>query len=431
MKQINVILIGAGGRGTGYSKIMHGLGGKFRIVGVAEPLEKRRQHIQQLWELDDSVCVANWQDLLAMPKMADLAIVATMDDIHRDPALAAIEKGYHLLLEKPVAQTPEECAEIALAAREKGVHVLVCHVLRYNYYFKTLKKLLMDGVVGEIMSIDHVEAVGNVHQSHSYVRGNWHSEKETTPMLLAKSCHDIDMLQWLLGKPCRRVQSFGSLTYFTEKNAPAGAPARCTDGCPVGDTCPYNAVTVYGDPTKRLYFRNACAKGIAKGEQATNEEIMESLRTTNYGRCVFRSDNDVVDHQIVNMEFEGGTTVAFTMNAFNQGGRHTRVYGTRGEIYKNMGEDSFTLFDFETREKTVIPFTKREESIAGGHGGGDEGIVIELYDYLCGTYNGFSAADITISVKNHLVTFAAEESRRTGAVVSVDEYFSRFGFEND
>jgi len=431
MKQIKVIVVGAGGRGRSYAKIMRSMPEKFQVVAVADPIAERRQFMQELWGLEDSACYPSWEALLAQPKMADLAVIATMDDMHREPALAAIEKGYQLLLEKPVAQTPEECAEIALAARKKGVNVLVCHVLRYNYYFKTLKKLLMDGVVGEIISIDHVEAVGNVHQSHSYVRGNWRSEKQTTPMLLAKSCHDIDMLQWLLQKPCRRVQSFGSLTHFTAANAPEGAPERCTDGCPVAAECPYNAVTVYHDTKKRIYFRNACAKGIAKGENATDEEIMEAIRTGSYGRCVYRCDNDVVDHQIVNMEFEGGTTVAFTMNAFNRGGRQTRIYGTKGEIYKNMNDDSFTLYTFADLQQTVIPFTKREESIAGGHGGGDEGIVIELYDYLTGNYTGFSAADINISVKNHLVTFAAEESRRTGTVVNVDEYFARFGFEND
>lgn len=431
MKQISVALIGAGDRGTTYSRIMHDNSEKFKIVAVAEPITARRESIKNLWNIPESECYESWKELLNKPRLADMVIVSVLDQLHKEAAFAAIEKGYQLLLEKPVAQTPEECADIARAAREKGVHVLVCHVLRYNHYFRTVKKLLMEGVVGDIVSIEHVEAVGNRHQSHSYVRGNWHSEKETTPMLLAKSCHDIDMIQWLMGKACKKVQSFGSLTYFTAKNAPAGAPERCIDGCPIEKECPYSALKLYYEDKDNLWFRTACTKGIAKSDVPTDEEVMEALKTTDFGRCVFRCDNDVVDHQTVNMEFEDGATASFSMNAFNAGGRYIRIFGTKGELYKNMEEDSVTVYTFRDKKKTVYHFTELNQDITGGHGGGDERIIAELYDFLCGTYTGVSAAEIDISVKNHLIAFAAEESRHAGTVVDVDEYFARYGFVND
>lgn len=432
MKKFSVILIGAGGRGTEYVKRMHSLPDKYEVIAVAEPLESCRRNIQQMFGLPDEMCFTTWEDILARPKFADLAIIGTMDNLHYDPAMKAIELGYHLLLEKPVAQTPQECADIALAAEKKGVSVLVCHVLRYAPFYKTLKKLLMDGTIGEVMSVIHVEAVGNVHQSHSYIRGDWHNEKEATPMLLAKSCHDIDILQWLLNKPCKKITSFGDLTYFKAENAPEGAPIRCADGgCPIADTCPYNCIKLYYDDKENAWFRRSCARTVSKNRRPTDEEVMQALQTTDYGLCVFHANNDVVDHQVVNMEFDGGTTVQFTMNAFNKGGRYIRLFGTKGEIFAYAADTEITVYTFEDKMTRKVPLELQEESILGGHGGGDDGIVLELYDYLSGNYTGYCAADISRSVKNHLLVFAAEKSRHNDTVESIDAYFKEFGMVND
>jgi len=288
----------------------------------------------------------------------------------------------------------------------------------------------MAGTIGEVLSVHHVEAIGNVHFSHSYVRGNWHCEGETTPMLLAKSCHDIDIIQWLLDKPCKRVQSFGSLTHFTKENAPEGAPIRCSDGgCPVGETCPYNCIKHYYD-FKTNPSRNNITVGISKNRQPTDDEVLQALQTTDYGLCVYHANNDVVDHQVVNMEFAGGATASFSVNAFNEGGRYIRLFGTKGEIYAFLKDPEITVYTFEDNQKRTVPVRKTEESIHGGHGGGDLGIIKELYDYLSGTYNGYRAANITISVKNHLIGFAAEQARNSGTVVDVDEFFRQHGFEN-
>ncbi len=430
--QYTAILIGAGMRGSTYTDIMLGMGDKFRVVGVAEPVEGRRNSIKNKHGVPDEACFTTWEDILARPKMADLAIISTMDDMHYAPAMKAIELGYDLLLEKPVAPTARECADIALAAREKGVKVLVCHVLRYSPFYKKVKELLMDGAVGRVMNILQVEAVGNLHQSHSYVRGNWHSEAETSPMLLAKCCHDLDIIQWLLDEPCEKVQSFGRLSWFAPENAPEGAPRRCIDGgCPVEASCPYNCRKLYYEDKDNSWFRTACTRGIAKGEVPTDEEVMTALRTTDYGLCVYRANNDVVDHQTVNMQFKSGANATLTMNAFNEGGRYIRIFGTEGELTAYMDGSSIDVYTFRDGRHRQIPILSAGESILEGHGGGDEGIVWELYDYLRGDYSGWCAADIGISVKNHLIGFAAEKSRREDTVEKLDAYMAAYGLVNE
>ncbi len=418
-KVLKVILIGAGSRGQTYTDLMKQTNGKFEVVGVAEPVEDRRNYIKGTWNLSDDVCFDDYKPLLALPKFADIAVIATMDRMHIEPAMLAIEKKYNLLLEKPVAPTPEECLEIEKCAKENNVKVLVCHVLRYTDFYKKLKQMIDDGMVGEVMSIHATECVGNIHQSHSFVRGNWGNSGESSPMILQKSCHDMDILQWLIGKKCKNVQSFGSLTYFTEKNAPSGSPEYCIDGCPQGDTCPYNAVKLYLDDKDNSWFRCTSSKKI----HPTDDDIKEVLKTTQYGKCVFKCNNNVVDHQVVNLEFDGGAVVSFNMCAFNAGGRVVRIMGTEGEI--NAAADSSTLdyYNFRTKEHTTIEITDKEvdESILGGHGGGDGGIVDALYKYISDGITDESTSEIDISVENHMIAFAAEQSRLSGQVVKPGE----------
>ena len=245
-------------------------------------------------------------------------------------------------------------------------------------------------------------------------------------MIVQKTCHDMDIIQWLLGKKCTRVHSFGSLSYFCEANAPEGAPERCTDGCPHADTCNYNAIKIYMEIKKGRSFAKTAAGG---KEVYTDEEMMERLRTTNYGKCVFHMDNDVVDHQTVNLEFEGGATVSFSMCAFNKGGRNIRIMGTGGELIGNMDEDFVTLYDFTTRETTKISVSDMavDDSIDGGHGGGDDGIIRALRDRLNGKTENVSFCTIEETCRNHLIAFAAEESRVTGKVIDLAEYEKKLG----
>ncbi len=431
MKQLTAIIIGAGGRGCAYAKEMKNLPEQFKIVAVAEPDPTRRKEFAENNNLPESACYNDWQSILEQPRLADIAVICTQDNAHYEPALKSIALGYQLLLEKPVAQTVKECVDIANAAKEAGVAVLVCHVLRYTPFFKRIKSIIEKGTIGDIMSIMHLEGVGNVHQSHSYVRGNWHSEAEATPMLLAKSCHDIDILQWLMDKPCKKVSSFGELTHFAPAYAPKGAPVRCADGgCPVADTCPYNCIKLYYDDKENSWFRRASTVGIAKSIPPSDEDVMTALKTTDYGLCVYQANNDVVDHQVVNMLFDGGATVNFSMNAFNEGGRSIRIFGTKGEITGNMADPTIDVYTFADLKHHTVSVEETEESILGGHGGGDGGIIRDFYEYLNGTYTGSSIAEIQTSVSNHLLTFAAEEARHTDTVVSVDDYFARNNFEN-
>ncbi|MBR6792751.1 MAG: Gfo/Idh/MocA family oxidoreductase [Clostridia bacterium] len=430
-RPLSVIVMGLGNRGSKYAKLMSVDPEHYNVVGVAEPDHARRDEIQEIFGLSDDVCFDSWDEILAQPKMADLAVIAMVDDMHYEPAMRAIELGYNLLLEKPVAPTAKECADIANAAKEKGVEVLVCHVLRYAPFYVKVKELLMEGIIGDVMSAEAVEGVEIIHQSHSYVRGNWHCEAESSPMLLAKSCHDLDILQWLLDKPCKKIQSFGALTHFTEANAPEGSPIRCADGtCPVRDTCIFNCIKMYHD-NERNHRRRIITKGIAKTPVPTNEEVMEALKTTDYGLCVYHANNDVVDHQTVNMVFEGDVTVTFNMNAFNKGGRYIRLFGTKGELYARAADTEITIRIYGQKEPVLVSVPKVEESIVGGHGGGDQGIIQELHQYMSGEYNGFRAANIHTSVRNHMLCFAAEESRHNDTVVRIDDYMKRYDLDNN
>lgn len=430
MKKYKVVLIGAGNRGFSYTNHMKEMDDKFEVVAVADPIPERREELRKIWNFPEEACYDSWEELLNQPRMADIAIISTMDNMHYHPAMQAIKAGYHLLLEKPVAQTVQECADIANAAREHHVKVLVCHVLRYTPFYMAVKRLAMEKVIGEIQSVIAVEAVGNIHQSHSYVRGDWHREDETTPMLLAKCCHDLDIIQWLLDKPCKKVSSFGDLSYFIPENAPTGAPKRCIDGgCPAEDTCPYNYKKIYFDNPATSWMRSAAARGYSDDMNPTDEAVMTGLKQTNFGACVYHANNDVVDHQVVNMEFADGATASLTMNAFNEGGRYIRLFGTKGELYANAADTEIKVFSFDTRETISVPVVETEESIAGGHGGGDYGIVKELYDYLSDTYTGYCAADIDTSVRNHMIGFAAEKARHDETVENVAVFSKKYGYD--
>lgn len=418
-KQLTAIVIGAGWRGKLYSNTMLAMPEQYKVVAVAEPVQSRREFVQEKHSLPDNMCFSDWKDLLSLGKIADIAVISTMDQDHLAPALQAISLHYDILLEKPVAPDPVSCERIAKAAEKEGVKIIVCHVLRYTPFFTTIKKLINQGVLGDVISINHEECVGNVHQSHSFVRGNWGNSQRSSCMLLQKSCHDLDILQWLIGKPCKKIQSFGTLSHFTRRNAPEGSPERCIEGCPHFDTCPYNAVKLYLEDKDNRWFRDSCTHQFF----ADDEMVEHALRTSEYGKCIYKCDNDVVDHQTVNMLFEDDITVTFTMCAFNKGGRYIHIMGTKGELWGalNSEEKPITVYDFETKTTQEYAVAGKE-GITNGHGGGDHGIVRALYDYLMGQYEGFSVSNIRTSVNNHMLVFAAEHSRKTGTVVDLEEY---------
>lgn len=233
MAKVKVAAVGAGNRMNAYSEYARIHPEEMEIVAVVEPNDVRREQYSRRFGIPVTACYSAWEDFLSLPKQADALFLCTPDSLHYQPAIRALEKGYDILLEKPIARTWEECAAIVAKARELNRIVSVCHVLRYHPYFVRLKEILESGVLGEIISVNHVEAVGIERMTHAFVRGLWRKEEETNPMILSKACHDLDLLVWLTGKKCTDVSSYGSLKWFCEKNAPQGSTERCIDGCAV------------------------------------------------------------------------------------------------------------------------------------------------------------------------------------------------------
>jgi len=421
MKQLSLVLMGGGDRGSSYLKFLTQKPECFKLVALAEPVKEKREYLRDLYNVPEDMCFESYDELLKLPKLADIAMICTQDKMHFEPAMKAIEKKYDLLLEKPVAPTPQECLKISEAAQKNGVKVLVCHVLRYTPFYKALKNFIEEGRLGEITNVMHIEGVGNVHMSHSFVRGNWRRSDESAPMILAKCCHDTDLLQWLVNEPCTKVQSFGTRSVFRSENAPEGAPKRCLDGCPHKDTCFYYAPSLYKIDTAEVQHFRAIA---ANKFDPTDEEVDEILKTSPYGRCVYYCDNDVVDHQIVNMQFGEDKHVTLTMSAFNKGGRVSTFMGTKGELRADMENQTLEFYDFATRKTSQVYEADKDfdQTIAGGHGGGDMGIMQDLYDYIANDKPSNSISDISVSCLSHLIAFAAEDSRLSNTVIDMDEY---------
>lgn len=410
MRPITAVVLGAGSRGDIYASYALAHPEELEIVAVAEPRPDRLRQFAEKHQLPPERCFTSWEALLAQPKLADAAFVCTMDDMHTAPALQALAQGYHILLEKPMSNSEEECRAIEAAAREADRVMAVCHVLRYTPFYQTIKALIDRGGIGQVCAVTQIENVGYWHQAHSFVRGNWRNSRETSPMLLQKSCHDMDILLWLVGRDCLRVSSFGSLRHFTAENAPAGAPARCLDGCPHSGSCPYYAPKIY------LTGKTGWPVDVVTTD-LTPAGIEKALREGPYGRCVYHCDNDVVDRQVVELEFDGGAVGSFVMTAFTADfSRQLKIMGTRGQIQADMGTKEIVLHPFG-QEAEVIPLDMGSE--ASGHGGGDFGLVRDFLTVL--RHGGESRSSARASLQSHLICFAAERSRLEGRVVELQQ----------
>jgi predicted dehydrogenase len=412
MKKVSVAVIGAGARGTVYANYSLLHKDELEITAVAEPNTERRQIFKDLHNIPNNMCFDSWEDMLSMPKLADAIIIATQDKMHFEPAVRSIKKGYHILLEKPMSVSPEECVLLGNLAKEYNKTFTICHVLRYTDFFSTLKKLLVSGRIGRLISIQHNENVGYWHQAHSYVRGNWRNSNESSPMILAKSCHDMDIMLWLAGADCVNLSSFGSLTHFRKENAPENCTERCIDGCPIERECPYSAVKVYLE-TNLDWPTNVITTDLSL------EGRKDALKHGPYGRCVYFCDNNVVDHQVVNLEFANEVTAAFTMCAFTKGSRTIKLMGTNGEIRGDMEKNEIEITDFTCYDKQEV--IKLEASLQG-HGGGDYKIMHDFVRLLQADNNSEALSSANISVQSHLMAFAAEEARVEKKVINMNEY---------
>jgi predicted dehydrogenase len=412
MKPVRLVIIGAGNRGSGYAGYALEHPERLRIVGVAEPRPYFRERLAQAHGIPPQNVFSDWRGLAERARLADGAIVATQDVLHVEPAVALAAKGYHLLLEKPMAPDPAGCRQIVEAVQAGDIIFSVCHVLRYTSYTVRLKALLEAGAIGEVVSLQRLEPVGYWHQAHSFVRGNWRSEAESAFMLLTKSCHDLDWIRYIMGVPCRAVSSFGALTHFRRENQPAGAADRCVR-CAVENECPYSAVKIYLGRVRAGHV--SWPVDVIAGP-VTEADVLAALEEGPYGRCVYACDNDVVDHQVVNLLFEGERTASFTMTAFTQAGyRRTRIFGTRGEL-EGDGE-RIQVHDFLTDRTEVHETAPAASAGLSGHGGGDYGVMDAFVRAVAHRDRSLILSGPEETLESHLMVFAAEQARRENRVV--------------
>lgn len=415
-RPVTAVTLGAGARGNVYGGFAENFPDELDIVGVAEPIPVRNERYAQKHNIVAENRFVTWEHVFERPKFADAVIISTPDNLHYGPCMAALKAGYDVLLEKPISPSEKECRDILALAKQTGRIVAVCHVLRYAPYFVKLRELIHTGAVGELVSIQHFEPIEHIHMSHSYVRGNWHDKNATTPIILAKSCHDLDILRWIVGKPCKQIVAMGNLKWFRQENAPAGSTDRCMNGCAVESACPYSAMKIYYRNRSWLYVFDLPAEKEKQGDA-----ILEYLRTTNYGRCVYRMDNNQEDHYVCSMEFDGGVTANFSMEAFTSyAGRRTRVMGSMGDIVGDM--ENFTLTDFRTGQTTVYDHTKINDVDHyrnSGHGGGDWRLVRDWIQAIAQHNPNLLTSTIDASIESHVMGFMAEQSRVTGKIETV------------
>lgn len=409
---VDLVVVGCGSRGTAYAGWAQRHPDRARVVAVADPRADRAEALARAHGLPREAVFGSWQELRAAGVSGDAVLVCTLDDEHVEPATAFLEDGWHVLLEKPMAPTLEECERIAAVADSAEGMLAVCHVLRYAPCTRLVKQLVSSGAIGEVMGVEHLEPVGWWHQAHSYVRGNWRRHDQTGSMLLAKSCHDLDWISHVVDQPVEAVASFGRLSHFTRENHPEGATDRCVT-CPLQDECAYSATTIYlGRARRGDYGWPVDVLTSEHSEQA----VLEALRQGPYGRCVYTCDNDVVDHQVVQLEFASGANGVFTMTAFtDQMPRRTRLFGTQGSLETDGRHVS--VLDFRTGETVHRDSEAEGSSAADGHGGGDDAMMDAFVHAVATGDRSVVLSDARASLASHRIVFDAERARHDQTVV--------------
>ncbi|MFJ3207139.1 Gfo/Idh/MocA family protein [Streptomyces flaveolus] len=413
---VTLAIVGAGARGASYARIAASEG-IATVVAVADPDPVRRHALAEEFGLPADRVFHDWAQLAERPRLADAAIVATPDRLHADPAVALADRGYALLLEKPMAPTEDEARRIVDAAVRNDVLLAVCHVLRYTPYSHKLKELIDGGRIGDVVSVEHLEPVGWWHQAHSYVRGQWAVETESSSMLLAKSCHDIDWLGHLIGRPVEQVSSFGGLYHFRPENKPEGAGDQCVS-CSVERDCAYSAVRIYerflGDPVHERWPLGVLTDDVSEAG------LRKALADGPYGTCVYAGRNDVVDHQVVNLQYAGGVTASFTMTAFTAlDFRRTRIFGTGGSL--DGDGRRIVLHDFLTDTTDVFDLDPDGgASAADGHGGADNELLRAFVTAVAtGDHSAVTSGPYE-TLRSHQVVWAAEQARHQSTVVRLE-----------
>ncbi|ORY34263.1 putative NAD-binding Rossmann fold oxidoreductase [Naematelia encephala] len=419
IKPVTIAVVGAGQRGQIYANFAIEHPEAAKVVAVAEPRPHRRKVISRLHSIPPENQFSTWEQLIAKGKIADAVLICVLDDLHAALVTEFTKQGYHILCEKPMATSIEDCVQMVQDVSAHPDQIFgIGHVLRYSPYNQAVKQVIDSGALGEIINIQHIEPVGNQHFAHSFVRGNWHKESTTSFGLMTKCCHDIDILSFYLsGLKPSLVSSFGSLQHFRPSQKPkeAGNAKNCFD-CAYEKDCVWSAKKIYVEPLGQPTDSERWARHVVDADVLDIENVSEALKTGPYGRCVYEAGNDIVDHQVVNVEYEGGVTGSITMSAFTEAicDRGTRIQGTKGELIGDM--QTFTVFDFLTRTKTL-----HEPPLeGGGHGGGDSGLSRAFVKAVAGldqTRLGVTPDDV---LNSHLLVFAAEKARREKRVVDFE-----------
>ncbi len=418
MNQLKVAIIGCGQRGKDiYGKLLATMFQEVKVVGVAEPITKRREEIVSWHEVNERYVFSSYEQLLAEEKFCDAVIICTNDDLHFEPAKMALEKGYHVMLEKPMVNNEEDLLKLQkLATQYENQVFMICHVLRYTPFFTKIKALIEEGAIGRLMTVQHNENIGYYHMAHSFVRGNWRNSDETSPIILAKSCHDLDILNFLVGGRCTHIASFGELSHFKADQRPLGSSDRClTCDKEIEAACPYSAL--------KLYLKNGGHWASVITEQVDEEGIHEALMSGPYGRCVYECDNNVADHQATVLTYDNGVSVTFNLSAFTHDITRTlKIMGSHGEIRAHMGTNEVVLHTFNSGEtKTYYPLESSEGHV--GHGGGDSRLLEDFIKAVSYAKEGIAYCPKTTaleSIQSHMMAFAAEHARLEKVVVSLD-----------
>lgn len=460
---VSAVLIGAGLRGREvYGQYARQHPANLKFAAVADPNPERRSLFRQSHHIPEDLATETWEDLLNSHngKLADAAFICTQDNLHFQPAMRALEMGYNLVLEKPISPSLDECQRLAAVVKETGLIVQVCHVLRFTRFWQTVKHLIDSGRIGKIVHYDHSENVSYWHFGHSYVRGHYKNKAASSPLILAKSCHDLDLMYWILGEKPLTVQSTGGLAFYRPENAPEGAPDRCTEGCPEAEGCPWYAPRLYvtAEPLLRIGLhapsrltrfgarlavnhRNVMKflsrfsgrlRSVVDWDQfpstvitsdLSEEGKMKALQEGPFGKCIFKCGNDVMDHQITTYAFPGGATGTLTLHGVSDlEGRELRVFGTRGSIrgYFRYNGEEITVTDFRySKTETVY----RTGLSMGGHGGGDFGLMNSFVRVMRDELKPEEAgADVENALEAHYMAFAAEDARESGLTLDMAVY---------
>ncbi len=419
MNKFKVAILGAGGRGSMFGALMQKMKDRYEVVAVCDINPKQLDKIQKLLMLSDEMLFSDEESFFA-EKRADIIVIATYDKFHAGQCIRAMKLGYDVLLEKPISDSRDELEKLLEVQKETGKTVTVCHELRYGPAFEKLHELLEAGAIGRLLAIDASERVAYWHQAQAYVRIQSQYNNVTHPTILAKCSHDLDLVQYYAGAACDTVSSIGALSFFRKENAPADSAERCVD-CRYAEECPYSAKKIYIDGWKaggRPDFVWPYNK-VTLANPTTEEALLEGIRNTYFGKCVFKcgvdSNPHVVDHQLVQMQFENGVTATLKMVFAGEPGRRINLFGTGGELLLDERNESIEVYRYGDKKETI----SFESIIEGGHGhgGGDGRLAAQLYNILNGGENRTSLKE---SVESHLIGISAEESRlQGGALVTV------------